>query len=179
MGGKTKQTSNSQQTVYSSNNQDTRNELGFAQVPEWADLQAYRNYMPQADPSIPFRAATARQRAISSYDNPTGAYQSPELATQRKMSALASIDQQAGQEARQGAYDVSQQRGQQLQNIAQMTAPVAYNARTYSIGSGQNQSYGQGTNVTQGPGFFSQLGGAFAGALGSGAGKFITGKLPT
>lgn len=178
MGGKTKSNSTSQQTAYSSNNQDTRNELAFAQVPTWQGLEDYKAYMPQADPTIPYRAAASRQRAISTYDNPTGAYKTPELDAQRKLSTLASIDQSAGQEARQGAYDVSQQRGQQLANIAQMQAPVSYNARSYTIGSGQNQNYGQGTNVTQGPGFFSQLGGAFAQGLGGGAARFLTGKLP-
>lgn len=178
MGGKTKNQSTNQQTAYSSNNQDTRNELAFAQVPTWQGLEDYKAYMPQADPTIPYRAAAARSRAISAYDNPTGAYRTPELDAQRKLSTLASIDQSAGQEARQGAYDVSQQRGAQLANIAQMQAPVAYNARNYTIGSGQNQQYGQGTSTSQGPGFFSQLGGAFAGALGSGAGRFLTGKLP-
>lgn len=178
MGGKTKTQSTNQQTAYSSNNQDTRNELGFAQVPEWQGLQDYRAYMPQADPTIPYRAAAARQRVTSTLANPTGAYRTPELDAQRQMSALASVDQQAGQEARQGAYDVSQQRGAQLANIAQMTAPVAYNARNYTIGSGQNQQYGNSSGTTQGPGFFSQLGGAFAQGLGGGAARFLTGKLP-
>lgn len=180
MGGKSKTTSTNQQQQYSSNNQDSRNEIGFAQAPTWDELEAYKAYTPQADPTIPYRAAAQRSRAMSAYANPTGLYGGgvgggSELGMQRQMSQLGEIEQTAGQEARQGAYDVNQQRMRQLGEIAQMRAPVSYNARTYTSGSGQNQGYGSGASTTQGPGFFSQLGSQVA----AGVGRLVGGaKIP-
>lgn len=202
MGGKTKTTQNSQQQSQQSTQQqqaqqqssayDNRNEIGFAQVPEWQGLTDLRNFQEQEDPRIGYMRANRERQAMSAY-GPAGAYSSPELQREQTQARLGEISQDAGNQYATDAYNRNLAKGQRLGTIAQLSAPVSYNARSSGTSSGQGTSNmtgnsnmtgsSSGTQVTQGPGFFSQLGSAVAsgigglisGPFGSGAAKKVFG----
>jgi hypothetical protein len=139
MGGGTKTTTN--QTHSSSGN--TANTYGWQTPPDTSDISAFRAYNPQMDPSIAFGAANSKNQLAQSYNNPFGSYQSAATRQAGMQSGDRSIDQNASQAMRAGAYDVSQQRGSQLAGLAGMTAPrLTQTGGSYSgtgTGSGTTQ----------------------------------------
>lgn len=104
----------------------TTNEYAFSDPYSSPDIEEFRQFRPQADPSIPHRFAAQRNRVMDAYQNPTGAYSTPELNTERQMAQLGELGQEEGQAMRESQYDVNQQRGAQLGNIAALTRPNFY-----------------------------------------------------
>lgn len=159
---KTETTSSSNQSGSFSN----QNQMGFSDPYESADIDAFRAFRPQSDPTIPFRFANARQQIQSTYANPTGAYATPELQAQRQMSALGDLRQEEGQASRVANFDVNQQRGNQLGQIAGMTRPEFY--QMGSSGTSSGMSAGKGVQIAP-----SNLLGNFLGGVGAGLTSFI------
>lgn len=165
---------------------DTTNELGFSQAPteNWKAYNDLAGFSPQADPSIASRFGAARNRIISGYFNPGGAYSTPELNMQRQMSALGALGQQEGAERAADNAQNNQQRLQQLTTLVGASAPVSYNRRTSgttgeaSSGSGTSSgtSSGTGNSVKIEPG--QSLFGSLLGGLGAGFGGALGGKIP-
>lgn len=167
MGGSSKKEDSKQQQ---SSNFDNRTEYSYTAPRDSADIEAFREFRPQVDPSIPFRFGAARNRIMSAYRNPTGAYATPELNTQRQTSELEELNQQEGQATREAQFDVNAQRGNQLAALAQLTAPELVATRQY--GSGGSQGTSQSVSKTSSP----FLGNLF-GTIGAGLGKVATGFI--
>lgn len=113
------------------------------------DIQAYRNYRPEVDPSIAFGASSARNRLNSSFINPLGGNYSATMQDAIKRSGNREIDQDASQAFRAGQYDVNQQRGGQLGALAGLTAPRI--VQTGSSGTGTSSGT---SNTTMGNNLF-------------------------
>lgn len=157
MGGKKQTTTDSQQ--YTNANQsgsfDTtnENELGFADVPtaNWEGYNALKGFDPsasiKADASIPFRFGAQRRRAMGIFGNPGGAYNSPELAASRQLSALGDIGQAEGAASAADAARVSEQLGdanfRKFSTMAGLTQPVTFNKKSRSFGTTAEQASGQ------------------------------------
>ena len=125
------------------NNQAT---YGWQQMPDSPDVQAYRDYRPEIDPSIAFGAAAARNRLNSSFLNPTGGYSTPQRDEAIRRAGNREIDQQASQAFRLGQYDVNQSRMGQLGSLAALTAPRL--TQTGSSGTSSGVTKGeQGQNL--------------------------------
>ncbi len=121
---------------------------GSTSVPDTPDIQAYRQWQPQTDPTIPYAAASAHERLHSSFDNPLGGYATPAMRDAIQRSGDRQIDQNASQAFRTSAYDVNQQKAGQLGNLASLTRGV--NTTGTSIGTGNMSGTGTGTTTQSG-----------------------------
>lgn len=135
-----------------SQNQQYNNtaQYGWQSMPDTADISAFRDYRPEVDPSIGFRAGSAKRQLANSFINPLGGYSNPQRDEAIRRSQSRSIDEQAGMESRQGTYDVNQQRAGQLGSLAALTSP-----RLTQIGSSGTSS-GQ-SNTTMGNNLFGDI----------------------
>ena len=116
--GKKKQVTESKQQSQQSFNAATSGETS---VPDTPDIQAFRGWQPQTDPSIPYGAASAHNRLSQSFDNPLGGYATPAMRDAMMRTGHRQIDQDASQAFRQSAYDVNQQKAGQLGTLAALT----------------------------------------------------------
>jgi hypothetical protein len=112
-----------------------------ASVGESPDLQKYREWQPEIDPSIPYRFARERTHLQDSFNNPLGQYTTPAVREATQRAAEGDLMQQEGQAMREGQYDVNSQTGGKQGFLASFTAP-----RT-STSSGTGTSAGTGTNT--------------------------------
>jgi len=133
MTKKKTQTANNQNTSYNNSSTST--------VGESPDLQSYRDWQPQIDPSIPYRFAHERTHLQDSFNNPLGQYTTPAIREATQRSAEGDLMQQEGQAMREGQYDVNNQMGAKQSYLAGLTAP-----RT-STSSGTGASSGTGSSV--------------------------------
>jgi hypothetical protein len=140
----------------STSNSSFANQMGFSEPYSSPDIDAYREFRPQVDPSIPYRYGAQRSRIMSTYANPTGSYATPELQEQRQASSLGDLTQAEGQAQREAQFDVNQQRGAQLGTLAGLTRP-----NFYQLGG---TSTGKGTQVQSGGFLGDLLLGALSGA---------------
>lgn len=144
---------NKSKTTQSQNQQysNTAN-YGWLNPPDTKDVEAYRNYRPEIDPSIAYGAAASRNRLNSSFINPLGGNYTADMKDKLLRSGNRQIDEGASQAFRLGQYDVNQQRGGQLGALAALTSPRL--AQTGSSGT----SSGTGTsNTTQGQNLFGDI----------------------
>lgn len=150
--------------VETTQKQDTSyNNTGTSTVGDSPDIQTFRGWQPQADPTIPYRFARARTNLNQSFDNPTGQYSTPAIREATQRSAEGDLMQQEGQAMREGQYDVNAQTGAKQGFLAGLTAP-----RT-TTSSGSGASSGSGSQVSSG-GFLGDLALALASGGSSGAG---------
>lgn len=132
-----------------------------------ADIEAFRNFRPQADPGIAAQYGNERNRLNQSFINPLGGQYSPHIADAIKRSEGRDISQRESQAFRQGAYDVNQQRQGQLGALAGLTQGRL--VQTGSSGTGSGTMSGTSSTV-QGNNLFgdilqvAQSGAAIAGA---------------
>lgn len=151
----TTQNTNTQQQQQQSQDQygafDTTNELGFADVPETPAFRALRDWNPTADSSIPFRFGAQRARVMNAYGN-LGQSGSPELNTQRQLSALNSLGQEEGAAQAADYGRQSNERYNQLNALTGYSQPVSYNKRTSgtTAETSTGQSSGSGSQNTVG-----------------------------
>lgn len=87
------------------------------------DIDTLRNTQFKVDPTIGFRAGSAKRRLENSYNNPLGGYTTPQIRDAQLRSGERSIDEQAGMESRAGQYDVNNQTFQKNAYLAGLTAP--------------------------------------------------------
>lgn len=145
-----KKKTNTQQTQTQAYNNQAQ--YDWKQTPDSPDIQAYRDYKPEIDPSIAYGAASAHNRLNSSFINPLGGNLTAGMQDAIKRSGNREIDQDTSQAFRLGQYDVNQQRSGQLGGLAALTAP-----RLTQTGSSGNSS-GQGTsNTVQGNNLFGDI----------------------
>lgn len=133
MNKKKNETASTQNTAYGG--------TSTSSVGENADLQSYRDWQPQADPSIPYRYARARTDLNQSFNNPTGQYSTPAIREATQRSAEGDLMQGEGQAMRESQYDVNAQTGAKNAYLASMTTP-----RTVTS-SGTGNSSGTGSSV--------------------------------
>lgn len=81
---------------------------------------------------------------LNLYNNPLGAYTTPELREQMTRSALGELGQQEGQAAREEQYDFNNQKLGQLGTVASLTRPELQQTKSYGFNSGQQQGSGAG-----------------------------------
>jgi hypothetical protein len=139
MGSKKKQ-----ETTQSGTTTNT-NTFGQIHPEDTPDVERFRSWQPEADPSIPYRFARARQDISSTRSNPYGSYTTPAVREAAQRTAYGNLQQQEGQAMQEGQADVNQQRGTQLGALASLTSPHIVQTGSSGTSSGnstQTQSGG-------------------------------------
>jgi hypothetical protein len=103
---------------------------------------SFANFQPQVDPTIGFRAGSAKRRLNDSFINPLGGYSTPQRDEAIRRSQGRDIDQTAAMESRAGQFDVNQSRMGQLGSLAALMSPRI--VQTGSTGQSDSQ---QGKNL--------------------------------
>lgn len=147
MSKKKSETAQKQDTSY--------NNTSTSSVGTSPDLQAYRDWQPQADPSIPYRFARERTHLEDGFNNPLAQYTTPAVREATQRAAEGDLMQREGQAMREGQYDVNNQTGAKQGYLANMTTPRT----TTSSGTGASSGTGSSTytpslmdNIEQGVG---------------------------
>ena len=94
--GKKTQTSNQTESGQSS-----------TRVQDTPDIIAARQNKAQLDPSIGYRLGEAQRNLKETYQNPMGGYATPQIRDAVLRSGSRELAQQAGQQTREGQYDVN------------------------------------------------------------------------
>jgi len=128
-------------TDTASTNNTSFNNASTSSVGNSPDIQAYRDWQPQADPSIPYRYANAKTQLDQSFSNPLGQYTTPAVREATQRAAGGDLMQQEGEAMRESQYDVNAQTGAKQGFLASLTAP-----RT-STSSGTGASSGTGSST--------------------------------
>lgn len=101
------------------------------------DIDNLRNTQFQIDPSIQYRAASARNRVNAGLNNPLGGYSTPQIADARRSAAYRDIDEQASMAGRAGQFDVNNLNLGKSQFLAGLTAPPLVNSGSSYTGQQQ------------------------------------------
>lgn len=123
------------QTQSSTSQGSTANQYGFQNVPDTPDIIAARNDRAQADPSIGFRAAEKERQLNESFDNPMGGFVTPQIRDAIRRSGQRELFQQAGQQAREGQFDVNRLNQSKNLALAGLTRPILTQTGSTSTGS--------------------------------------------
>ena len=147
-------------------------------VPDTPDIQKYRDFSPQIDPTIGFRTAEQKNQLRSNLNNPIGGYYSANTRDAIQRAGERSIDQDAAQQFRVGQYDVNQQRGGQLGLLAALTRGSNTTGTSSGTGQGTSTTTQSGGLLEQILGAAAQVGAGFltGGASAAGAGALGGGK---
>ena len=121
---------------------ENNQEYKYFTPPDTEDIKALRGWNPQSDPTRPYQFARQRRDVLNLYNNPLGAYTTPELREQMTRSALGELGQQEGQAAREEQYDFNNQKLGQLSTLAALTKPELQQTKSYGFNSGQQQGSG-------------------------------------
>ena len=114
----------------------TANTYGFQNVPDTPDIIHARQDSAQVDPSIGFRAAEKERQLEDSFASPTGGYVTPQIRDAILRSGRRELFQQAGQQAREGQFDVNRLNQSRNLALAGMTRPVLTQTSSSSTGTG-------------------------------------------
>lgn len=126
----------------------TENEYKWMQKPGWEELDDFKKWNPQSDPTIPFNFANQRNDLERSFVAPTGSYQTPELREQQMRSGIEQIGQNEAMARRADQYDQNQLKMGQLGQIAGMKAPeLVNNKQTQKQGGGWGSIVGGALGV--------------------------------
>lgn len=98
--------------------------MPFETPPDTADIKAFRGHEPERDPSRPYQFARQRRDILNLYNNPLGAYTTPELREQMTKSALEESSQAEGQSAIEENAMFNNQKADQLYKMADLTKPT-------------------------------------------------------
>lgn len=123
------------------NDTTSYNNTSTSQVGDSPDIQKFRDWQPQTDPTIPYRFAHERTHLQDSFNSPLGQYTTPAVREATQRAAEGDLMQQEGQAMREGAADVNAQTGAKQGYLAGLTAP-----RT-ATSSGSGTSAGTGSSV--------------------------------
>lgn len=118
------------------------NEYGWLTPPDTEDIKSYRGWNPERDPSRPYQFARQRRDILNLYNNPLGAYTTPELREQMTKSALEENAQQEGQSALEENAQYNNLLGNKYSDLAKITAPQLQNTKQYGYESQQKQGSG-------------------------------------
>lgn len=114
----------------------TANTYGFQNIPSTPDIERARQDSAQIDPSIGFRAAEKERQLTDSFQSPTGAYVTPAIKDAIMRGERRELFQQAGQQAREGAFDVSRLNQSKNLALAGFTRPILTQTGSSSTGTG-------------------------------------------
>ena len=141
------------------------NKYDFLNPPDTADVAALRSHQFQVDPTIGYRVGSAVRRIGSQFSNPLGQYATPSMKAQIMRSQEQALNQQAGEQFREGAYDVNNQEYGKKLAVAGMTSPRLVQTGTSGTSSGTQSGTSSGTATTSEPWY----NGAIQGAAGIGS----------
>lgn len=134
----------------SSQNQTSRNTTAntFTRLPGASspDIDTLRNTKFDIDPGLSAEYGKARSDLNKSFQQPLGAYLSPQVRDAQLRSGNERLNRDEAQAMRQGQYDVNNQKFGRDVTVAGLTAPPLVQAGSTSTGSG---------TVTQNPSAFS------------------------
>lgn len=153
-------------TTTSHNDTSNYSNTSTSTVGDSPDLQAFRDWKPEIDPSIPYRYANAKTKLNDSFNLPTSQYSTPAIREATQRSAEGDLMQQEGQAMREGASDVNAQVGAKQGYLAGLTTP-----RTVSS-SGTGTSSGTGAS-TYSPSLMDNIGQAVGIGKTATGGKFL------
>jgi len=149
-----------QQTTNSSTKGRSDYTYGWQNVPDTQDILTARNTQPQIDPSIGYRLGEQQRQLNESLASPTGGYVTPQMRDTIRRSQGREFMQQAGEQTREGQFDVNRLNLQKNLALAQLTRPQL---TTKAVQTGQDT---QGTTRQSDPWATGlQLGGALTGSL--------------
>jgi hypothetical protein len=152
MGNKATTKSNETQTQ----KYDTQSQYDFKTAPDTADTSALRDMKFQIDPTIGYRASSAARRIGSQYSNALGPYSTASSRASMGRSAEMDLNQQSGEQFREGAFDANNQRLQQKMALAQMNRPQL----VQTAQSGNQTGTNIGTSTTSSPWYNTIVNGA-------------------
>lgn len=112
------------------------NSYGFQPIPETQDIATARNTQPRIDPSIGYRLGEQQRRLDESLASPTGGYVTPQIRDAIRRSGQREMMQMAGQQTREGAFDVNRLNMQKNLALANLTRPIL--TQTGSTTTGQS-----------------------------------------
>ena len=121
---------------------EKNNEYKWFTPPDTEDVKAYRNWTPERDPSRPYQFARQRRDILNLYNNPLGAYTTPELREQMTKSALEENAQQEGQSMLEENAQYNNQLGGKYSDLARITSPQLQNTKQSGYDSVQKQGGG-------------------------------------
>jgi hypothetical protein len=159
---KTEQTSTNSGTQNS--NYANSNSYDWKTAPDTPDTEAFRGWRPQVDPGLGYQYANAKNQLTSSFNNPLGGYQTPQMRDAQLRTGMRNLNQDESQAFRQGANDVNAQRGTQLGTLAALTHPQLVQTGSSGNASGTSSGTSSGTGTT------TQSGGLLGDILMSAAG---------
>ena len=76
-------------------------------VPDTPDIIAARQSTAQVDPTIGYRLGEAQRNLKETYQNPLGGYATPQIRDAVLRSGGRELAQQAGEQTREGQFDVN------------------------------------------------------------------------
>ena len=115
----------------------TANTYGREFVPDTPDIIAARESKPQIDPSIGYRLGEKERQLSDSFVSPTGGYVTPQIRDAIMRSERRGLMQQAGQQAREGQYDVNRLNQSKNLALASLTRPELVQRSSSMQGQGQ------------------------------------------
>lgn len=128
--------SDRRQTTNTNSTSSTTNRYGFQTPPSTPDIDRLRNQQFQIDPSIGYRLGEKERQLSDSLANPTGGFVTPQIRDAIMRSGRRELMQQAGQQTREGAYDVNRLNYGRNLATAQMTQPILTQEGSTTTGSG-------------------------------------------
>lgn len=114
----------------------TSNQYGFQNVPDTPDIIRARADTAQIDPSIGYRAAEKERQLQDSFASPTGGFVTPQIRDAILRSGRRDLFQQAGEQAREGQYDVNRLNQSRNLALASLTRPILTQTGSTSSGTG-------------------------------------------
>jgi hypothetical protein len=146
---------------------ETNREFSFFDPPDTEDVEAFRAFRPEVDPTIGFRQGEQVRELKRSLNNPLGSYTTPEMREQQFRRGNEQIASNAGMEQRAGQFDVNRLRLGQLGGLADLTKPVFANTKDSGFTSVNRPGFGES--------FLSGFGSSLGGFLGGSGVKKIPG----
>lgn len=80
-------------------------EFKWMDVPKTPEFEAFQNLEIERDPSLPFQFGRQRQDFLNTFQNPMGAYTTPEMRRNMTQAGLQDISQNEGQANREANFD--------------------------------------------------------------------------
>lgn len=140
----------------------TMNTFGQITPEDTPDIQSFRDFKYQADPSQPYVFARAHENLHNSHENPYGAYTTPAIREAALRTGDMNLTQMQGQQSAQENAQLNNMQANQKAALADLTKPqTVQTGGTYS-----GTSSGSGTGTSQQSGGMGQfiLGNAIEGA---------------
>lgn len=120
----------------STQSSQSANTYGFQNVPDTPDIIRARSDEARIDPSIGYRLGEKERQLSDSFASPTGGYVTPQIRDAIMRSERRGLAQQAGQQAREGAFDVNRLNQSRNLAMANLTRPILTQTGSTSSGTG-------------------------------------------